>query len=88
MSTSCFFLQISLAWKTKLNQDKQPDIPSHAGWPAPHEGKVLSKTTTKNRVSYTKNKVLYFKESFTFQSKCFILKKHRKFYLSNREYYS
>ena len=77
MSTSGFFLQISLAWKTKLNQDKQPDIPSHAGWPAPHEGKVLSKTTTKNRVSYTKNKVLYFKESFTFQSKCFILKKQK-----------
>ena len=29
-----FFLQISCAWKAKINQDKQPDRPSHMGWPA------------------------------------------------------
>ena len=52
------------------------DRRSHVGWPAPREGKVLWKTTTKIKVSFTEKKVLYFKESFTFQSKCCMLKKY------------
>ena len=51
------------------------DRPNHVDWPAPLEGKVLWKTTTKIKVSFTEKKVLYFKESFTFQSKCYLLKK-------------
>ena len=51
------------------------DRPSYVGWPAPREDKVLRKTTTKIKVSFTEKKLLYFKESFTFQSKCCILKK-------------
>ena len=49
------------------------DRPSHVGWPALREGKVLRKTTTKIKVSFTEKKVLYSKESFTFQS-CIITK--------------
>ena len=52
----------------------QIDRPSHVGWPAPRKGKVLWKTTTKIKVSFTEKKV-YLKESFTFQNKCCILKK-------------
>ena len=48
---------------------------SHIGWPTPREGKVLWKTTTKIKVSFTEKKVLNFKESFAFQSKCCILNK-------------
>ena len=45
------------------------------GWLALREGKVLQKTKTKIKVSFTETEVLCFKESFTFQSKCCILKK-------------
>ena len=45
------------------------------GWLALREGKVLQKTKAKIKVSFTEKKVLRFKESFTFQSKCCILKK-------------
>ena len=72
---SGFVLQIWRAWKAKVNQDKQPDRPSHVGGPAPREDKALWKTTTKIKVSFTEKKVLYFKDSFTFQSKSCILKK-------------
>ena len=48
---------------------------SHVGWPVPRKDKVLWKTTTKIKVSFTEKKVLYFKDSFTFQSKSCILKK-------------
>ena len=59
-----FLLQISHVSKANINQDKQPDRPSHMGWPVPREGKVLWKTTTKIKVSFTEKKVLYLKESF------------------------
>ena len=49
------------------------DRSSQVGWPAP--GKLLWKTTTKIKVSFTEKKEFYFKESFTFQNKCCILKK-------------
>ena len=75
MGTSDFFLQISCAWKAKINQDKQPDRQSHVVKPAPREDKALWKTTTEIKVSFTEKKVLYFKDSFTFQSKHCILKK-------------
>ena len=76
---SSFFLQISLAWKAKINQDKQPDKSSHMGWPAVcNQVKVKSCKNddySKIKVSFTEKKVLYFKESFIFQSKCCILLK-------------
>ena len=70
---SSFFLQISLAWKAKINQDKQPDKSSHMGWPAVwNQVKVKSckmMTTVKlkyhllRRKYYILKKVLYFKVS-------------------------
>ena len=83
---SALCLQISHE-KQKLIKTNRP---SHGSWPMLCEGKVLWQTTTKIKVSFTKKKVLYFKESFTFQSKCCILKKtivlNRKFYISKRKY--
>ena len=75
MVPSGFFLQTSRASKAKINQEKQVDRSSHVGWPAPRKGKVSGKTTTKIKASFIEKKVLHFKESFTFQSKCCILKK-------------
>ena len=74
MVPSGFFLQ-TRASKAKIKQEKQLDRSSHVGWPAPRKGKVSGKTTTKIKVSFIEKKVLHFKESFTFQSKCCILKK-------------
>ena len=51
-----FFLEISRAWKAKINQDQQPDRPSHVSWPVPHEDKVLWKRATKIKVWFTEKK--------------------------------
>ena len=75
MVPSRFFLQTSRASIAKIKQEKQLDRSSHVGWPAPRKGKVSGKTTTKIKVSFLEKKVQHFKESFTFQSKCCILKK-------------
>ena len=75
MCNKRLFLRIWCASKAKINQDKQPDRPSHVGWPEPREGKVLGKTTTKIKVPFTEKKVLYFKENITLPSKFCILKK-------------
>ena len=69
------FLQISRGSKAKIIQDKKPDRQCHVGWPTPHKGKFLWKTTTKIKVSFAEKKVVSFKGSFAFQRKCCILKK-------------
>ena len=58
------------------------------GWPAPREGKVLWKTTTKKKY------IIYWEESITYQSNFYISEEvlyikgsitlNRKFYLSKR----
>ena len=82
------YLAVSFYRFHALEQQKliKTDGSGHAVWPAPREGKVLWKTTTKIKVLFTGKKVLYFKESFTFQSKCSITW-NRKFHLSKRKYY-
>ena len=64
------FYRFHVLEKQKLTKT---DRPSHMSWPAPRKGKVLWKTTTKIKVSFTEKKVLNFKESFAFQSKCWYL---------------
>ena len=75
----------SHAWEAKINQNNQPDRPSHVGWPGLRQRKILWKTATKIKVSFTENnglnKVLHLKVSAAYQ-KSIILS--RKFYLSKR----
>ena len=59
MNEYLFFTDF-ICLKSKINQDKQPARPSHVSWPVPREGKVLWKTTTKIKVSFTEKKVFFF----------------------------
>ena len=52
----------------------ETDRPSHVGWPAPREVKSYKKWQLKLKY-HLLTKKYYFKESFTFQSKCCILRK-------------
>ena len=58
MNEYLFFTDF-ICLKSKINQDKQPARPSHMSWPVPREGKVLWKTTTKIKVSFTEKKVFF-----------------------------
>ena len=75
----------SHAWEAKINPNNQPDRPSHVGWPGLRQGKILWKTATKIKVSFTANnslnKLLHLKVSAVYQ-KSIILSKN--FYLSKR----
>ena len=64
-----------VAWKVLQKQNfLKTGKPGLVGWPAPPEDKILWKTTTKLKVSFTKKKVLYLKENVTFPSNSCILK--------------
>ena len=69
MGTYRLFLQISRAWKAKINQDKQLDRTSGFTWVDLCPVKVKSyekrQTAAKIKVSFTEKKVLYFNSFMT-----------------------
>ena len=56
---SRFFIQISLALKAQINEEKQPGRPSHESWPALHGNKIS--WSYEKRISLQKLKVLKWK---------------------------
>ena len=56
-----------VSWKVLQKQNfLKTGKPGLVSWPAPPEDKILWKTTTKLKVSFTKKKVSYLKENVTF----------------------